>query len=393
MKKLKIGIVVDQLLEGGVQKAAIEQVRELNRLGHESKLLIQMRKNYQTDFSYLVHDIPYQYLSDLYPFPFNKTIKFPIFNFLSTSHLLGPILTPIFIKRGTYDLVVSWGSTTCLSAYTLHKFKGVTYLAIIHDPFVYIMKKVYSGTFLRFLFPIMKLIAEGLEGVAVRDSLATIIISNVHYDYIKETYGISPAIIPLGVTVPKEIPISRGDSILSFARWQKEKNPEFILKLAKEFPKEKFVIAGTWIKKDEYLWFKSLINKEGLERRVKLVPHFYDRQLDNICKDARLFLHPHFEAFGLAALEAAGRGLPIIIPERSGVTESFKHGVHGFFPKEVSVAEYKRYMNLLISDRQMATGMGIKAREIVKRKFSWHSKVQDMLSLIEKNDHTKEKLA
>lgn len=383
MKKLKIGILVDQLLEGGVQKAAIEQVKELNKLGHDAKLLIQMRRNYSTDFSYLVKGVPYQYLSDLYPFPFNKTIKFPIFNFLSTLHLLSPILTPIFVKRGSYDLIVGWGSTTCLSAYTLHKFKGISYLAIIHDPFVYIMKKVYSGTFLRFLFPIIKFIAETLEGMVTKDSHATIIISNVHYDYIRETYGISPAIIPLGVDVPKVVPKSRGDTILSFARWQKEKNPEFILDLARELPKEEFVIAGSWLEHAEYVWFKSRIKSLGLAKRVKLVSHFDSRQLYDLCRGARVWIHPHFEAFGLAALEAAGHGLPIIFPKGSGMTENFKNGVHGFFPRTVSIPEYKKYINLLLADKQLATNMGRKAREVVKREFSWYSKVEDMLRLVE----------
>ena len=45
-QKLKIGVVVDQLLAGGVQLCAIEQVKHLNKLGHKAKLLILMRKKY-----------------------------------------------------------------------------------------------------------------------------------------------------------------------------------------------------------------------------------------------------------------------------------------------------------------------------------------------------------
>lgn len=382
MKKLKIGILVDQLLEGGVQKAAIEQVRELNRLGHTSTLLIQMRKDYKTDFSYLIRGIPFLYLSDYYPFPLNKTIKFPIFNFLSTLHLLSPVLTPLFIKKGNYDLIVSWGSTTCFLAYTLFKTRSIPYLAIIHDPFVYILRKVYSQTPLRFLFLVGIPLLEALEGRVVRNAIRTIIISKVHDNYVRETYGISPAIIPLGVSVPKMVPKLRGDHILSFARWQKEKNPEFLLKLAQKISDTKFVIAGSWIKEDEYLWFKSLIRKKGLEKRVDLTGHFDNQQLYNLCNQARVWIHPHFEAFGLAALEAAGHGLPIIFPAGSGMTESFKHGVHGFFPKTSSVFEYEKYVKLLLEDKQMAQSMGAKAREVVLKNFSWAKRVKEMLDLV-----------
>lgn len=384
MKKLKIGVIVDVLLEGGVQKAAIEQVRELNKLGHTSKLLILMRKKYPNDFSYLLKGVPYQYLSDSYPSFFKETHKFPIFNFLSTLHLISPILALTVIKKRDYDLLISWGSTTCLTAEVLYRINKIPYLAIIHDPISYILKKVYSKTFLHFVFPIIYPIAKKLEGTFVKDAIATVIISKVHFKFIKGTYNKEPTIIPLGVVLPKKVVDSRGNTILSFGRWQKEKNPQFILKLAKEFPKEKFVIAGSWIEKSEYLWFKSLIKKEGLEKQVKLISHFDDRKLYDLCKEARLWLHPHFEAFGLAALEAAGHGLPIIIPERSGITESFKHGVHGFFPKDVNLLEYKKYINLLLLDRKLATEMGIKAREVVKDKFSWHSKVQKILDLIDR---------
>src|SRR3989344_3131962 len=219
MLKLKIGIIVDQLLEGGVQKAAIEQVRELNKLGHSATLLIQMRKSYSTDFSYLLREIPYRYISDSYPRPFRTTIKFPVFNFLSTLHLLSPILTPLFFKKGSWDVLISWGSTTCLTAFALYKFRKIPYLAIIHDPFVYILEKVYLKTFLRFFFPVLEPFLEALEGLAVKGSKNTILISKVHFDYIKNTYKVEPKIVSLGVTIPVKVPSRRGENILSFGRW------------------------------------------------------------------------------------------------------------------------------------------------------------------------------
>ncbi|MBI4057997.1 hypothetical protein HY405_01650, partial [Candidatus Microgenomates bacterium] len=121
MRKLKIGVVVDQLLAGGVQLAAIEQVKELNHLGHSAKLLILMRKVYPVDFSYLVHCVPHQYLSDFYPPFLRKTIKFPVFSFLSTLHILSPLLAPRTIKQDEYDILLSWGTTTCLTTQAIYK--------------------------------------------------------------------------------------------------------------------------------------------------------------------------------------------------------------------------------------------------------------------------------
>ncbi len=382
MKKKKIGVMTDLLLIGGVQKGAIEQVRELNKLGHKATLLIQMRKKYSTDFSYLLKKIPHQYLSDSYPPIFRKSIKLPIFSFLSTLHLLSPILSLNVIKTKEYDLIISWGTTTCLTSNTLFRFRKIPYIAIIHDPIAYILDKAYAKTLLRLTFPFLKPVVKKFEAACIREAKKTIVISSVHYEYIKKSYGVKPVVIPLGIKIPKIVPKRRGDTILSFARWQKAKNPTFLLKLAREFPKEKFVIAGSWIDKNEYLWFKNLIKMQNLQTQVKLVPHYTDQELAILCKKARLWLHPHFEAFGLAALEAASYGLPIIFPAGSGMSESFKHRINGFFPARVSIKEYSKYINFLLSDKKLAERMGQKAREVVKQKFSWSSKVQELLKYV-----------
>lgn len=381
--RLKIGIVVDQLLAGGVQFAAIEQVKELNKLGHRATLLILMRKKYPTDFSYLVKGVPHEYLSDSYPSLFRKTIKFPIFSFLSTLHLASPVLAPRVLEGEGYDILISWGTTTSLTTQAIYRKLKIPYFAIIHDPIIYILDKVYSSTSLRIIFPILKPLARYFEGSFVRDAEKTIIISRVHYSYLKQTYSVRAIILPLGVTAPKSVPKKRGGALLSFGRWQREKNPKFLLTLLSKLPKTNLIIAGTWIDKDELGWFRKQVKGLGLTNRVEIVPHFSDGELRKLTSRARLFLHPHFEAFGLAALEAASHGLPIIIPEKSGVTEGFEHGVHGYFPKKVALGEYKKYTRALLVNERLSYKMGREAAAVVKRDFSWESNAKRLLKLIE----------
>jgi len=379
---LKIGIVVDQLLEGGVQKAAIEQVKEINKLGHKAKLLILMRKKYPTDFSYLVKGVPHQYLSDAYPPPFRKTVKFPIFSFLSSLHLASPVLAPGVIEKDNYDILVSWGTTTSLTTQAIFRRLKIPYVAIIHDPIIYILEKVYSRTHLKYFFPILYPLAKYFESSFVKDAAKTIIISNVHFNYLKRNYGTEAEILPLGVKAKGRIPKRRGNSLLSFGRWQKEKNPQFLLNLVKQIPNSKLIVAGTWIEKQELNWFKNKIKKEKLERRVAVIPHYSDKELTELCAKARLFFHPHFEAFGLAALEAASHGLPIIFPEKSGVTEKFVHGVHGYFPKKINLKEYKKYTKRLLASERLAYKMGRAAAKVVRKEFSWESNTKNLLNII-----------
>ncbi len=381
-KRLKIGIVTDQLLAGGVQLAAIEQVRELNKLGHKAKLLILMRKKYPTDFSYLAKDIPHAYLSDSYPSLFRKTIKFPFFSFLSTLHLISPILAPKIIKEEDYDILVSLGTTTCLTTQAIYRTLHIPYIAVIHDPIVYILEKAYSKTTLKYFFPILKRIAVFFERSFVKDARQTVIISRVHYNYLKRNYGIEPKILSFGTKTLGKTPAKRGNTLLSFGRWQKEKNPEFLLDIIKGMPKAKLIIAGTWTNQDELKKFREKVKKEKLSSNITIVPHYDERELETLCINARLFVHPHFEAFGLAALEAAGHGLPIIIPEKSGVTEMFTHGIHGFFPKSIELAEYKKYVKDLLSNERRAYKMGRAAYFQVRKKYSWESNAKGLLDVI-----------
>jgi len=365
-----------------VQLAAIEQVRELNKLGHKATLLILMRKKYSIDFSYLVKDIPHQFLSDLYPKIFQKTIKFPIFSFLSTLHLMSPILAPRVIKKHDFDILISLGTTTCLTTQAIFRKHKIPYIAVIHDPIEYILKKAYYNTFLKYFFPLLTSIGRYFERSFVKDAAETVIISKVHYNYIKSHYGKSSKVLGFGTKTLDKIPKQRGGNLLSFGRWQNEKNPDFLLELIKKLPYAKLIIAGSWIDSKELERFKKKVKKALLSEQVTIIPHYEEAELANLCAKSRLFIHPHFEAFGLAALEAAGHGLPIIIPEKSGVTEMFMHGVHGFFPKTIEIESYKKYITRLLSSPQLAYKMGFEAWKTVSEKFSWEANVKQLLRLI-----------
>lgn len=380
-RKLRIGIVVDQLLTGGVQLAAIEQVKELNKLGHPTKLLILMRKKYPTDFLYLVKDVPHQFLSDSYPIFFRKTLKFPVFSFLSTLHLMSPVLAPQVIKEGDYDILISLGTATCLTTQAIYHARHIPYVAVIHDPIVYVLKKAYRKTVLHYFFPFLYPLARFLESSFVRDAERTIIISKVHYDYLKNNYGIIPEIHTFGTKTLQKLPPKRGNRLLAFGRWQNEKNPFFLLQLIKSLPKVQLTIAGSWLEEKELFAFKESVRKEKLEHQVTVVDHYDEEDLRVMCEEARLFLYPHFEAFGLAALEAAGHGLPIIMPQKSGVTEIFQHGVDGFFPANVDVSEYTHFITILLNDERQAYMMGVHAWKTVKDTFSWEANTKALLKV------------
>ena len=382
--KIKVGILIDQLVPGGVQKTAIDEARNLKKLGYLPKLLILMRTAAKKSNLDLVLDIDYEFLSDRYPKFLRKSFKLPIFKFLSTLHLVSPILAPMKVKPKEFDIIISHGTTTSLTTYSLAKFHHIPYIAVIHDPMIYILDKVYLKTPLRFFFPMIKPIATFLEKLFLQASYLCLVDSTVHAQFLKKSYQIKPNVLYLGINPPKGIAAKIGNKIISFGRWDRQKNLDIILDLAKVLPKVKFLIAGTWSNNSDLAWFKNLILQKKLHKQVELITSYKEKDLAQICSQGRLWIHPHFEAFSLSALEAASYGLPIIIPEKSGITELFVNGKHGFFPRSTSVSTLRKTVLPLLENSHLAQSMGKHAAELVRANYTPQARAKQLASIIQK---------
>lgn len=379
---MKIGILIDQLIYGGVQKTAIEEARNLNQLGHEACLLVLMREGSEYFDKKDVSGVKVRFLSDDYPLFFKRSFKFPIFSFLSSLYLLSPFLAPWHVKKREFDIVVSHGTTTCFTAQALWRVKKIPFVAIIHDPMLYILNKVYSRTALKHFFPVIAPLLIFLERSFVRDSLVALTGSHVHSEFLKETDRVTPQVLYYGCHPLAAIPKKRGRYLLANSRWEEEKNPSFLLNLLKAIPKSKLKIAGSWTKNQDYQKFLSQIKKAGLEKRVEIIPSFKEKDSPLLFASARVLVHPHFEAFGIGGLEAASHGCPLIFPAGSGVSELFEHQVHGFFPKKTAVKDYKKFIKKLLDDERLAWQMGKTAWEKVKKNYTWKAHTLNLVQII-----------
>lgn len=380
----KIGVLIDQLIPGGVQKVAIEEVRNLRKLGYNASLLILMRRGFESQNRYLINNIPYLFLSDRCPFFLQKSFKLPIFRFLTTFHLLSPLIIPFIVKTGEFDILISHGTTVTLSAYSIAKFRKIPYITVIHDPAVFILENIYAKTALKILFPIIKPLARFFEKGFLKSAKACLVDSKVHASYLKHYYEITPQVLHLAIDPPAKIPQKRGPKIITFGRWDAGKNLSLLLRLAKKLPTSQIVIAGTWSNQNELSDFQKLIIKKKLNSQVELMTGYQKKSLAKICAQGRFWIHPHFEAFSLSALEAASYGLPIIIPKNSGVTELFVEGKHGFFPEPFSLQKIKELASLLLADEELARKMGTDAAGLVKKLYTHRVRARHLSNLINK---------
>lgn len=381
--KYKIGILVDQLVIGGVQKIAIEDARNLKKLGHQVQLLVLMRKGYNPSFKEFTRGVNIRFLSDYYPFPFNHSIKFPIFSFFSTLHILSPFLAPFFIKEGQFDIILSHGTTTCFTAQSLKFTKQIQYLAFIHDPMNYILKVAYKESPLYFLIPILKPFLKFLEKGLIENANAVLLLSRLHKNFISKTYNAKTTILPPAARIPRKIPNYKRNLILASTRWEPNKNPQLFLKVAKSIPDIKIVLAGSWSSQQELLKFKADVKRQYLTSKITLSDYVTEDDLAKLYQQAIVFVHPIKEAFSMGGLEAAVNGCPIIIPDGSGITNYLKNNIDGIFPINPTEENLLSAIKQVIKNKNRAQKMGLSARRKLLS-FSWQNHAKNILKIIEK---------
>lgn len=383
---MKVGILIDALIPGGVQKTAIEEVRHLRRSGHEATLVVIRRGRYIYRYEDILGDVPVLCLFDELPRPLRVSFPFPFFHFFSTHHLTAPMFAPMVLQE-KFDVVVSHATTTCLMAQQMWRRRKVPYLAFIWDPMIYVLGAAYSETGLRFLYPALFPWASRVERSFLDDALGVITCSNVHLKALKEVYDVESRVVYPGCNPTKKVPRRRGDHVLSFTRWDRAKRPEFLLEIAKKLPKAEFLVAGAWTRLRDQKEFMKKVSDLKMEERMRLAPKLTKSDIPRLCAEARVWIHPIFEAFGMGALEAATQACPMIMPRGSGATELFTHGVHGFFPNQGDADAYAKYIGGLMSDERLAWKMGHEAWKTA-RKYTWEFHTQRLVEVMESLDIT-----
>jgi glycosyltransferase involved in cell wall biosynthesis/uncharacterized Fe-S cluster-containing radical SAM superfamily protein len=382
--KKKVAVLIGQFAQmGGVGVAAIEEVKNLKKLGFDAELLVLMENNkfIHEDFT---RDVPVRWLSREYPFFFKFNFKILFFSFFSLFHLLSPFAALFSLKKREYDYIIAHETYNCFTALSLSKFKKIPYIAFIWDPISYILPRVYSNKPLSIFFPFLKPLAAFLDNKILLNSKKTVVCSKMHLGLLSSITNeeskietVYPGNYPL-----EGIPEKRGDFILALTKWDLGKNPEFLLFVLKKMRHKdvKLVMAGNWVQKDVYSDFLDRARQLGLSGRIEICGRADNELKNKLFSEALVLVHPIVEAFGMMCLEAAGSGCPFIIPQGSGVTELFQDSVSAFFPKEGDSDAYAACIDRLTSDERLAYEMGKKAWETA-RKYTWADHTQRLINI------------
>jgi glycosyltransferase involved in cell wall biosynthesis len=381
--KNRVGIFMDQLAPGSFPKIAGKEVKYLNNFGVDADLLL-IKRGVPMEYRELLEGLDINCLDDLVPIISKTNFKFPGFSFFSLFHVTAPIFTPFVWKE--YDIIVAHATYTCFTAFALREVRKIPYLAFIHDPITYILHKVYSDPALSHFLPFLIPVSTKIDKIIADKAEVVLLPSKFHLEIMKRITKKSIEVVYHGVDSSKKIPNRRGDYFIAVARWEPGKKPYFLLDIFDTLKSRgirvKLLMIGSWKTQSLQADFLRKIRKLGLSDTVKLFGVASETELKKLYLGTRALIHPVTESFGMIGLEAAAQGAPMIIPEKSGVTELFTHGIHGFFPKEGDSSAYLEYIEKLALDKQLAWNMGFEAWKIAKQ-HTWKShaeKLENVLS-------------
>jgi glycosyltransferase involved in cell wall biosynthesis len=387
MKRLKIAILAERMLPGSIPKIISAETRYLKRFGHEVDVLTLMEgglspKSYQ--FQEFLDSIHIRVLSREFSIAKFFDFKLPFFSFLSGYHLMGPFFVPHVIKEKEYDVIIAFNALTCLTAYRIWQRCKIPYVAYVWDPFSYILVKVYSQRLPKVILHQLLKVASWLDRFIVENSLVTITLSKSHADLLRSlTNKKDIEVVYMGCHPLGHIPERRGDYLLAIDRWDRGNMPHVLLEIMERLKgKGSLLVAGFcsegWIQES----FIKMREKKGLTERVRWLGPVSEKELNKLYIGARAWIHPIEEtSVSMPALEAAGHGCPIIMPQS---TPLFKHGVHGFFPAEGNLGEYAEYVDQLLGDEHLAWRMGYEAWEVAK-KYTWEYHAKRLEEIIKKH--------
>lgn len=151
-------------------------------------------------------------------------------------------------------------------------------------------------------------------------------------------------------------------------------------KVLKEIPDAKLLIAG----KGEFEPVIRLLAKRyNIEDKVIMLGVVPEHEKPLLYNRGWVTAVPSIanESFGIVALEAMASGKPVVATRHGGLKDLVIHGETGLLVKPGSSKELAEALTLLLQDKTLREKMGLKAREVVEKYYTWDPIVSKILKV------------
>lgn len=152
-------------------------------------------------------------------------------------------------------------------------------------------------------------------------------------------------------------------------------------KVVDRIPKAKLLIAGDGKEKES---LRELIKKLNLSSSVELLGYVPNSELDDkVWNQAWVQAVPSIwaEPFGLVAIEAMAREIPVIASLSGGLEEIVEDSASGFLVEPGDVDQLAEKLCRILANKELATSMGKNGRAIVKSRFNKDKHIEKLVTI------------
>lgn len=167
---------------------------------------------------------------------------------------------------------------------------------------------------------------------AMRRARCVMVTTDYMAEEVRRLYGVRPTVVrqgaPAGAFNPRTLKPGETMRLLSVCRLEANKRVDWILESQARLRRSPWCsgqplncsldIVGSGTEEPA---LRALASGLGLEGNVRFHGRVSDARLEELYARAHLFLMPARQGYGLPALEALSRGLPVVVHQDSGVSE------------------------------------------------------------------------
>ena len=179
---------------------------------------------------------------------------------------------------------------------------------------------------------LLRFVSDRIVGFGLRSGGRTVVTSEYLQGECRRVFGVDAVIARMGGFRPSQSfrPRTPGTSLrlFSVSRVENNKRIDWVIDALAALENSssplsqqidwQLDIAG---KGSQLEVMRVLVRKHGLEQRIHLLGFVSDQELEHLYSQADLFLMPAVQGYGIPAIEALQRGIPVLLHRESGVSD------------------------------------------------------------------------
>ena len=286
-------------------------------------------------------------------------------------------------RKQHYDFCFAWSTVPAGgSALLLNKLQKLPYMVWVSGPDIPGFEQRYTSLH-KILLPVLRAVWRHARPVIAKCQQEADMIHAVVKDLPVEIIpnGVDLSGFLPGPPIPDDGPLQ----VFCAARLIERKGQHHLIRAVKQLSDQGVeVIASLAGTGDSLEAYQKLAQELGVSERVRFLGYVPREEIPRHYATAHVFSLPSFnEGMALAALEAMGAGLPLVLTRTGGTDELVEEGVNGYTHDWGDVGALAGHLRRLAQDRPLARRMSLVSRQRAAQ-FSWEGIAERYLGLFQK---------